>query len=235
MLPKVRASTPGQFLDWGFKVIDTLGIHQTLQGDDISTLLDTKMEFSNPSENDGSFADKAQIKLSPLEALSLAYIGVYYAQIANEYSYYIGFEMEDSYKKQSEQMISDGLLMQYDGDTQESIFPFQETKAIGMFKRDTRNIEDVIIESINKKLARRSSYPDTCGLLVSILCPHSNIGYKRIVDACDISVFDKAFAMEYVDNNLRTCAVLDLTELKANPGGKLNVPIISPNLRYPKS
>jgi len=213
-----------------FKIVDTLGLHQTLQGDDVSKLIDTKMEYSNPLENDDAFANEAQVKLSPLEALSLAYIGVYYSQIASGYSYYIGFELEDAYKNQSEQMLSDGLLMQYLGDKQEAITPLQETKAIGILPDSERGIEDIIIEATNKKIRRRSTYPSVCDLVISVLSPRSNIDYKRVVNACDVAAFDKVFAMEYVGNNLRTCAVHDLTELRASPNSKLYVPILSPTL-----
>ena len=54
-LPKFRATTPAQLLDWGYKIVDNLGLHKNLQGDDVSKLVDTKIEFSNPSENDGAF------------------------------------------------------------------------------------------------------------------------------------------------------------------------------------
>jgi hypothetical protein len=233
MLPKLRATTPAQLLCWGYEIIDASGLHKVLQGrDDISKLVDTKMEFTDDIENDGAFSGEAHIKLSPLEALTLAYIGVYYSQITSGFDYYIGFEMEDAYKNQSEQMISDGLLMQYVGKVQEAIVPFQETKAIGILPNNKHAIEDIIVEAINKKIARRATYPQTCNLVISILSPNSSIDYKRIVDACDVATFDQVFAMEYVGNNLRTCAVHDLTILKANPNSKLQVPILSPVLQY---
>jgi hypothetical protein len=232
MLPKLRAIQPAQLLNWGYQIVDNLGLHKTLQGDYIARLIDAKIYFSNPAENEGAFTGVAQVKLSPLEALSLAYLTVYYLQITTGYDYYIGFEMEDAYKAQSEQMLSDGLLMQYIGDRQKAITPLQETKAIGIFPGNTLAIEDIIIEAINKKTARRSTYPAVCDLVVSILSPHSNIDYKRVLSACDVAVFDKVFAMEYVGNNLRTCAVHDLTALKAKPSSKLYVPVLSPVLQY---
>jgi len=140
--------------------------------------------------------------------------------------------MEDSYKNQSEQMLSDGLLVRCIGDKQEALTPFQETKAIDILPGNKSAIENIVIEVINKKVARRPTYPEVCDLIVSVPSPSSNIDYKHIVSECDVAVFGKVFAMEYVGDNLRTCAVHDLTELKANPSGKLHVPILSPILQY---
>lgn len=232
----IRWVTIANLFDWCFDAINKVGIKNAIQGNSaLSDVVDTTKAQAGNTAPAGSFTDGLNIRLNVIESLSLAYLALYIGQLEQSNSdYVIGVEEEDVHKKKDhEESLGDGLIMKTEDGVPGASLSVQETKVIGLFPKDKRMIEDIAISNINKKIAIRDHYPDDCRLLVSILSPRSGIDYKRIAETCNLSVYEQALALEYIGNDLSTCAVINLSDVKNNQPPH-RVLVITPRLRYLK-
>lgn len=181
-------------------------------------------EFTSlASELANRFQGTQDCELSLTEALSLCFAAEYMREKYHKnkgYEYYIPVQIEKSFhsdQNQFEWYFGDGKVRWANGYDYAEL-PFQETKALNYTApTNGRVIEDEIIRVINKKTAepRRRSYNDICGLLVSVLPKASNIDYRRVLDAVDISNYDATYLIEY-SNDFKSGTVIDLLSHKGS-------------------
>jgi hypothetical protein len=144
-----------------------------------------------------------------MELLSMAYLTTYYQHFDTESKkYFIGVDIEDSRKRQTERelYLSDGVLCVHaeQGDT---ITPFQQVMAQNVLGANVEHsIQEEIIQQTNNKIARRSTYNDACGLIISALPGNATFDVAAFLDSCDAEAFSPTFLMVYREG-LKTCMV----------------------------
>lgn len=154
------------------------------------------------------FSSGRLIDVSAGELLSLGVVGAYYNLL--DYSkgktYQVVVGVDDATKALIENVLSDGAIW----DNQNRVkMPFQQVLAQGI-DPPIKLSENSVIEAINSKIQKRNTYPENCGLIVSVYGNEGQINFQRIIDSCDLDKFQVVFAVTYQLPELTTAIVTRL-------------------------
>jgi hypothetical protein len=200
---------PGNAFDVCFKIIEKYGLGKAMSGKAVSDFGDVDIEIEDPSNVSKHFQSGSRITLSTIELLSMAYLTTYYQnQDTEPKKYFIGVDIEDGRKGQTERelYLSDGVLCIHAKDG-ETITPFQQVIAQNIVGPNAKNsIQEEIIRQTKKKIERRSTYNDVCGLIISALPGNASFDVAALLDSCDMEAFSPTFVMIYREE-LKTCLV----------------------------
>jgi len=200
---------PGNAFDVCFEIVKRYGLGKAMSGKPVSSFDDINIQAEDVSGLSSHFQLGAQITLSTLELLSMAYLVTYYQQLDIEpQKYFIGVDIEDGRKGQTERelYLSDGLLAIH-GQNEETITPFQQVIAQNIVGSNAeRSIQEEIIRQAKNKIERRSDYNDVSGLIISVLPGNNTFDLVSLLDSCDMEVFSPTFLMIYREG-LTTCMV----------------------------
>ncbi|MGH7157807.1 MAG: hypothetical protein ACREGD_01885 [Candidatus Saccharimonadales bacterium] len=202
-----------------FKAIDKNPLAMTRGNESLT--LDYEYEGSTP-EVMSRFYGLKTCELSVAEVLALCYLGEYLRERFYKglnYTYSVSVQIEKNVQRDDdlkEWYFGDGMIRWENAEGSWGALPVQETKAINYTVHTAhRIIEDEIIKVINKKTlsAVRKKYNSVCGLVVSVMPKHSNIDYRRILAAINISNYSAVYLIEY-SNSFKTGTVIDLLSYK---------------------
>lgn len=204
------------------KLLDVIGRKQP------SDFVDITQIIVDPNNiKDTHFKNGFNINLRITEALSLAYLALYYQHHAKrDVKYMVNVDIDDNFKNESQRelYLSDGALGEVDATTGEpgQFFPLQQVIAQTVIGKNTHSrIEDVIIQEMNKKTAKRDTYNEVSGLIVSVLPGHgSNLQLDEIIQKCDVEKFLPTFLLLYSDG-FETCQVIHLDKALATKGEEI--------------
>lgn len=220
---------PEDLLKLCLALIDREGVTSILGRKQVSDVIEINKHIIDPHNiNNSRFKNGFDISLRITEALSLSYLALYYQnQAKQDLQYVIYVDVENDFKNGSgeELYLSDGVLAVIDNKTDTpSIFsPFQQVIAQNIIGGNkTKNIQDLIIQELNKKIARRNTYNDTSGLIVSVLPSYgSKIDLGEIINKCDVEKFLPTFFLLYSDD-FGTCQVMHIDKGLATKGEELD-------------
>lgn len=152
------------------------------------------------------FSSKQMIDIRAGEVLSLGVIGLYYSIFCsfNRRTFQIVVGVEDTLKKQIENLISDGAIWENE---KEIKMPFQQTLIQGVMPMPHEIKTEEVVIAIDNKLAQREHNPDNCGLLVSVYGHAGKIDFKKIIDSCDLSKYSSVFVLAYQLPKIETVTV----------------------------
>jgi hypothetical protein len=150
---------------------------------------------------DGNFID-----LTLGELLGLTMMGAYYQNDRNK-GYKVIVGLDDISKPGIEHIISDGAIRAFD---QSSRMIFQQVSAQSYHLESGLSIENQIINAIKDKESKREIYPEKCALLVNVYGPSGGFFIRRILEECNMHVFDIYFLAVYELPNLGTCRIFYL-------------------------
>ena len=161
-----------------------------------------------------NFASGKTIDLNASELLGLGTVASYYnwasedAGTGNTYQAFVG--IEDSAKRQEENVLSDGAIWH---DQAHAKMLIQQVMAQGYFPEKKISDEDIAAQ-INKKAKRRSDYPDNCGLIVNLYSQSGEIDLDAIRKEAkdDIAAFNDVFLVWYKLPALDFARVMYLSE-----------------------
>jgi hypothetical protein len=146
-----------------------------------------------------NFASGKTIDLNASELLGLGAVASYYnwtseeAGTGNTYQAFVG--IEDSAKKQEENVLSDGAIWH---DQAHAKMLIQQVMVQGYFPERMITDKDVAAQ-ISKKAKRRSDYPNNCGLIVNIYSQSGELDLDAIRQDVkeDIAGFNDVFLVWY--------------------------------------
>lgn len=187
----------------------------------------TQIIVDSNNIKDNHFKNGVDINLRITEALSLAYLALYYQHhTKRNIKYMVNVDIDDNFKNESQRelYLSDGVLGEVDATTGEPgrYFPLQQVMAQNVIGKNINSrIEDIIIQEINKKVARRDTYNKVSGLAVSVIPGHgSSLQLDEILQKCDIEKFLPTFLLLYSDN-FETCQIIHLDKGLATKGEEI--------------
>lgn len=199
-------TTPGQLLDVSFGIVDQHGIAAAMSSREISSYKNIDIYIQDQAKSSQYFKDGGKILLSVIEAVSMAYVAIYYQQTSSDKSlkYSIGVDIQDRHKRLTEReyFLSDGVLSVSGGTQDDRLTPFQQVTAQNILGKSNQklDIEAEIIKQINRKISRRRSYNDISGLIISACTNGGSIDISKIVDQCDLEAFQPTFLIVYKDD-----------------------------------
>jgi len=200
---KITAMLPGSVVGYVTKLYDHLG-----DGDKVKLLSNNKVFGNIPTEAlPREFSSGKLIDLNAGELLGLGIIGGYYnLQSQQGKTYQVGVGLEDSTKNSIELVLSDGII--WENETQQKM-AFQQTMVQGL--RPERTIDaDNVIAAFNSKVARRSDYPDNCGLIVNIYSIKGQIDFQIVMNSVDLNAYQANLVITYDIPDLANARVINL-------------------------
>ena len=114
---------------------------------------------------------------------------------------------DDASKKLIENVLSDGAV--WDNQSKGKM-PFQQVLVQGYAPTKKIISEDDIINVINVKIQRRNELPEHCGLIISVYGNKGQINFQKIIDSCNLSIFEVVFCVTYKLPELGTAVVTRL-------------------------
>ena len=174
------------------------------------------------------FAKGQMIDINIAELLSLGAIGCYY-QSHDHVPYSVLVGVDDSVKVNVELILSDGAI-QKTGNNPRT--PFQQVMAQGYHLPKGKTIEDEIISSVNKKVARRKDYPKDCGLIISVFAEDGDVDFKKVMAECDMRAFGINFCIIYKMPSLEQCLVYWLDDSFDPETFRLNTAVVNLSRRH---
>lgn len=160
-----------------------------------------------PTDLPKTFSNRNLVEVNLGELLGLGVLGQYYHYFDKDKLWDVVLGLEDVWKPHTEAVLSDGALKE---NGQTARMTVQQVMAQDYFNKSGHSLEDILIEKIKDKEARRSDYPEKCVLLASVYSKQGGLDFKRVMDECDMSAFDLYFCIIYQLPSLEQCLVIHL-------------------------
>lgn len=178
---------PDELLRLCMNAVQAIGLKTwlVLSGRPLSQQFDSKLHIRDTKEK-AQFSGES-IELSWREALGLAVIALYHQAFLKPYRFRAILQVDDAARRSKEQTMSDGAITRTDKKTRQ---PFQQVLAqniIGTNKN--KNIESIVLDCVKDKASKRSSYPTSAGLAVSVFPSKGAINIGKLTSLSEANVF----------------------------------------------